>query len=189
MKKKLINRILISIIFATLGLLQSNAQIQRNFLGFTFGDSKQIVAQALRNKGYIIEFDSDGNGIVAEGTSRNPIVFGGYEWQAAGFEFVNNKLYDVSFCISTYVAISRDEIIHRHNQLVYLLHEKYSQYNEEISKQDAHWSDNNTGLICRYYYADSDGNIVNYSNIVQMYLWYYDLNLTKQKWDNNSSDL
>lgn len=189
MKKSLIGKILISIVFAALGLLQSNAQIQRNFLGFTFGDSKQTVAQALRNKGYILDYDADGNGIGAEGTARNPIVFGGYEWQGAYFCFFNNKLYDVSFCISTYVATTQD-VIDRHNQLVYLLHSKYAQYDEEISDQEAKWSDSNTGLICRYYYADRDGNIVNYkSNIIQMYLWYYDNNLTKLKWENNSSDL
>ena len=188
MKKSLIGKILISIVFATLGLLQSNAQIQRNFLGFTFGDSKQTVARALQNKGYILDYDADGNGIAADGTSRNPIVFAGYKWQGIYVEFVNNKLFSVSFCTSSYVESSQ-EVIHRHNQLVILLHQKYAQYDENISNQDATWSDDKTAVCSRYYYADRNGDIVNYSDIVQMYLFYYDLDLTKQKWDNNSSDL
>lgn len=181
-------RTLVCIVFAILGLLQLNAQIQRNFFGYSFGSSKQLVLQGMRGKGYTIQDTSEG--FVAHGTIQNPIKFGGYEWEWVNFKFYGNKLYDVSFCITTNLSSSQT-IIEHYNNLIQQLDRKYAQYDREIyNDKNAQWIDSNTGVICRYMYIDSNGDLVDYpTRRVNMYLWYYDKNGNKRKWDNDNSEL
>ncbi len=181
-------RTLVCIVFAILGLLQLNAQIQRKFYGFSFGSSKQVVLQGMRGKGYTIHNTSEG--FMAFGTTQNPIKFGGYEWEWVNFKFFGNKLIDVTFCITTDQSSSQT-IIEHYNNLIRQLDSKYAQYNREIyNDQNAQWGDSNTGVICRYMYVNSDGNTVDYpTRNVNMFLWYYDKNGNKKKWDSDNSEL
>lgn len=169
-------------------LLPLNAQIQRKFFGFSFGSSKQIVLQGMRAKGYSIGNTSEG--FMALGSTQNPIKFGGYEWEWVDFKFFGNKLYDVCFCVTTDKASSQT-IIENYNNIFRQLDSKYAQYNRDIfDDKNAQWGDNNTGVICRYMYIDSNHNRVDYpTKRVNMYLWYYDKNATKRKWDNDNSEL
>lgn len=181
-------RFLIITVISTLALLPLNAQIQRKFWGYSFGSSKQVVLQGMRAKGYSI--DNTSEGFLAIGTTQNPIKFGGYEWEWVSFKFFGNKLYDVSFCVTTDKASSQT-IIEHYNSLIRQLDNKYAQYDREIyDDKNAQWGDSNTGVICRYMYIDSNHNIVDYpTRKVNMYLWYYDKNGNKRKWDNDNSEL
>ena len=181
-------RLYIFIILFTLSLCSLNAQIQRKFYGYSFGSSKQSVLQGMRSKGYHIINTSEG--FIAVGENPNPILFGGYRWESVMFKFFGNKLYEVSFCTTTDIS-SAQTIVENYNNLIKLLGSKYSQYNEEIyDEQNAQWKDDNTGVICRYMYFDSNDDWVDYpTKRVNMYLWYYDINGNKRKFDNDNSEL
>lgn len=181
-------RLMIYIVFATLGLLQLNAQIQRKFLGYSFGSSKQIVLQGMKGKGYTIKNTLEGFAVI--GTPQRPVKFGGYEWEGVTFKFFENKLYDVTFIISTNKSTSQS-IIDNYYKLIKQLDKKYAQYDRKIyGDQDAQWSDSNSGVICNYVYIDSNGNSVDYpTRRVCMSLWYYDKNTNKKKWEKDNSEL
>lgn len=184
MNMKKITLVFLSLFIACVGY----AQIQRKFLGYTFGSTKQIVLQGMKGKGYIINNTSEG--FMAKGTIHNPIKFGGYEWEWVSFKFFGNKLYDVVFCITTDKSSSQT-IIADYKGLIKQLDEKYAQYERDIpNDKNALWGDNNTGVICRYMYINSEGDMVDYSTKrVNMYLWYYDKNMTKKKWEKEQSEL
>ena len=181
-------KFLILIVFTTIGLLQMNAQIQRKFYGYSFGSTKQVVMQGMKGKGYTINNTSEG--FMAIGTNRNPIKFGGYEWEWVTFKFNDNKLYDVSFCITTRKT-SPQIITEHYKSLIRQLDYKYAQYEREIyDEKNAQWSDSNTGVICNYMYLNNEGDIVDYpTRRVNMYLWYYDKNGNKKKWEKDNSEL
>ena len=61
-------RFFILMLIATLFGLPLKAQIQREFFGFSFGTSKQIVLQDMRAKGYSISITSEG--FMAEGDAN-----------------------------------------------------------------------------------------------------------------------
>ena len=166
----------------------NSAHISRSFLGYSFGSSKQAVLQGMRGKGYSIQRSSEG--FMAVGTSQNPIMFGGLEWEWVNFNFISDKLYDVTFCLTTDNA-SPQYIIEQYNQLIKQLDDKYAQCSMEIyDERNAQWSDSDTGVICRYMYMDSDGNMVNNpTKRLNMYLWYYDKNGTKLKAQQDKSEL
>ena len=179
---------LICIILVTIGTFQLNAQIQRQFFGYSFGASRQVVLQGMKGKGF--EIHNTSNGFMAYGSYKKPLIFGGYEWEFVSFKFYKNRLYDVSFCITT-KHTSSQIIINHYNDLIKRLDYKYAQCKREIYDDlNAQWSDNKTGVICRYMYLNSEGDLVEYpTRKVNMYLWYYDFNGNKQKWDNDDSDL
>lgn len=181
-------KILLIILFATIYLLQANAQIQRTFFGCPFGSSEQKVKQVMKSKGLILGDTSEGFRVMD--ANDNLITFGGHKWECVSFKFYKNKLYQVTFMLTTSYSSSQT-IIEQYIRLREQLDEKYAHLNIEMNNEkDAQWGDDNTGLICRYMYLDSNDNMVEKpTNKVNMYLWYYDKNLTGIKYNNDQSEL
>lgn len=183
-----LKRFLICLLFAVISILHLDAQIQRRFFGYSFGSSKQAVLQGMKGKGYAIQNTSEG--FMAIGSISEPIVFGGYAWEWVNFKFNNNKLFDVSFCITTETSSSQI-IIQNYIQLTRKLDDKYAQLGRDYyNEQNIQWFDSHTGVICRYMYIDSDNNIVNYpTKKLNMYLWYYDIDESNIKRVNDETEL
>ena len=182
-------KILLIILFTTIYLLQANAQIQRTFFGCPFGSSEQKVKQVMKSKGLILGDTSEG--FIAMDANGNLITFGGHKWESINFKFYKNKLYEVGFVLTTDNSPSQT-IIEQYIKLREQLYEKYAPYfnNETHLDNFDQWNDNNTGVICRYMYIDSNDNMVEVpTNKVYMYLWYYDKNLIGIKYKNDQSEL
>ena len=154
-------RILLSVIVLVTGLAQANAQIQREFLGCSLGASPQEVFQEISDKGYNIENTDDG--FSAQSMENNPIVFRGCEWEYVFFSFYEDKLYSVSFVLSTDKSPVKT-VIDGHNSLMTQFEEEYSQYKDENSDgKISIWNDGNTAIICKYFYFDDNANEVDYT--------------------------
>ena len=182
-------KILLIILFTTIYLLQANAQIQRTFFGCPFGSSEQKVKQVMKSKGLILGDTSEG--FLVMDANDNLITFGGHKWECVSFKFYKNKLYQVTFMLTTSYSSSQT-IIEQYIKLREQLDEKYSnmERNSAFEDKSTFWYDDNTGLICRYMYLDSNDNMVEKpTNRVNMYLWYYDKNLIGIKYNNDQSEL
>lgn len=154
-------RFLLSVIVLVTGLAQTNAQIQREFLGCSLGASPQEVFQVISDKGYNIENTDDG--FSAQGMENNPIVFRDCEWEYVFFSFYEDKLYCVMFVTSTDKSPVKT-VIDSHKSLMTQFDGEYSQYKEENSTEKISlWNDGNTAVVCKFFYFDDDANEVDHT--------------------------
>ena len=173
-------------------VLQVEAQLQRKFYGHSFGSSKQSVVQTMKSKGYQVNEVS--NKIWVTYPKVGTINFGGLDWEVIEFDFFQNKLTSVTFCVSTEIY-TPSIIVEKYNQTEERLINKYQCYigNRPLTKSGAKcidFSDDKTGLIFRYLHIDSNGEIsLTPTKKIHIYLWYYDKDLMAKKYDNENSEL
>ena len=108
----------------------ANAQIQRQFFGFTLGiTNKQQVVNNFKNKGKnVVKKDDD---IVVR-----KLKFGGLEWEEVHFFFHENKLYEVFFN-SNSDTYNKTYLDSRRDMLLELLDKKYLQfYDSDYSDEE-----------------------------------------------------
>lgn len=171
--------------------LNINAQIQRTFFGCSFGCSKQATIQKMKNLGYNIQNTDDG--FLAENKIAHNIKFGGYTWSFVEFKFYKNSFYNICFCSSSYTNQSKRMSLINYRELRNKLNKKYSQcHKDDWGVADISWTDSKTGLICRYLYINNSGEIGYqdaYDKHLNLYLWYYDKNITRLIGKNEDSEL
>jgi hypothetical protein len=156
--------------------ISSYSQIQRTFLGCSFGDTKQSVIQKIRAQGYAIHTAAEG--FTAEHKVSKQVKFGGYTWNFIYFKFYRNTLYDVLLCSSSYTDQAKRMAIINYKELKNKLGKKYSNYSkDDWGEAGVSWVDSKTGVICRHIYATDNGESSYqdaYDRRLNIYLWYYD---------------
>lgn len=178
-----------SIIIQLFICLNINAQIQRTFLGCSFGCSKQIAVQKIKALGYSI-YSTD-EGFIAKHKLSHDVKFGGYTWSFVEFKFYKNAFYNICFCNSSYTDQSKRIALINYEELKNKLNKKYSKcYKDDWGIAGVSWRDSKTGLICRYLYMNNVGETSYqdaYNKHLNLYLWYYDKRLTglSSKFENS----
>lgn len=150
--------------FALLGFMQLNAQIQRTFLGCSFGTSKQVVLQKMKAKGFTVV--KNYNGFIVNSTQYNKISFGGFIWDEVQFVFYKDALNGVNFVCYSDLS-SSESIIGFYKLLNQKLESKYANYSNTISDDICSWSDGKTFVSNHYTYIDRKGNIVERNTLVE----------------------
>ena len=146
--------------------LTVSAQIQRQFMGQTLGEStKSEVFKGLEDKGAFNDHT-----IVEETISVNNIRFGGYTWSVAMFMFYENKLITVLF------LDFEDSSKIKWDGLVNKLSSKYEKYKTDDVDNSKTYIDERTYLNIR----TNDGRIT---------LGYSDLELAKKKNHDEEDEL
>ena len=165
-------KILFLIVFIIGISFEGHSQIQRTFLGCTFGvTSKATTLQKIKNLGYEVEkFDNffDPNGIMYR--VKGGVAFGGYTWDDVRIRFINGKF--AAFYLEGRFG---DSI---YNKLSTNLLNKYSKYKTSYSSPSTYFYDFNDGKT----EVSIDGS---YNRVVLMY---DDVKLTSTKSNNSTTD-
>lgn len=170
--KKLI--LLLVLWFLNLGCCFS--QIQRTFLGCSFGCTKQVAVQKIKALGYNIHKTEEG--FTAEHKVSQTVKFGGYTWEFVEFKFHKNHLYNVLFCNSAYTDQAKTIAQIAYKELKEKLGKKYiNNSKSDWGVAGISWTDSRTGVICRTLYVNNLGE-TSYQDSsdkhLNLYLWYYD---------------
>jgi hypothetical protein len=183
---------ILSILVFIFVVLQIDAQLQRKFFGHSFGSSKQSVVQTMKSKGY--QVDNYSNKIYVTNPKLKTINFGGLDWECIVFEFFQNKLMSVTFCVTT-DTYTPSVIVDKYNETEERLINKYQDYidNRPLAKSGAKcidFSDDKTQLIFRYIHIDSNGDAsLTPTKRINLYLWYIDREIMVQQHESENSEL
>lgn len=186
-----VKRIIISIVLIQVVCLNVSAQIQRVFLGCSFGCTKQAAIQKLKLQGYNILYTDEG--FTATHKVSHQVKFGGYKWDFVDFKFYKNALYNVVFCVSSYTEQTKTMSIINYKELKSKLSTKYSQYSkDDWGEAGISWNDHRTGVICRHLYVSTNGETSYqdlYNRHLNLYLWYYDKKINKNIVNKENDEL
>ena len=150
--------------------LSLSAQIQNKILGFTLGKTTKSQVCKSYKKNYMFRELSDGNCIVFDER------FAGYEWHNVQFSFYKGILYKVR--------------LEDHNQydnkttwesLKKSLNKKYGKYFISEIKEDE--------ITDAIFYSDDKTALKLSSNVFMTTLQYIDIEIAKQKIDDEESEL
>lgn len=164
--KKFLTTMMAVILFTLDILAQSNAPIQRKFMGMNFNSSisRSVISNALIDY-YSIDNYKDGNTTVFKVDNRS-VIFGGIKWGHILFREINGCFAEIEFQLYTNINLYKD-----------LLQNLTKKYGTPISSKNvSKWSDANTELYLRHSY-EKDGS----EGMGFVILNYIDKKLSKEK--------
>ena len=147
-------RKILIILLLLFGVFSTNAQIQRQILGYTFGVStRSVVVKGLEAKGFDLE-------IVTDAANKGPVFylvkggvsFGGYIWDDVRIGFVNGKF--ASIMCTTYLIETQSV------KLKNTLQSKYNRYKTVNTNPTLGVYDFNDKKTSAFLYIPSSGNVV-----------------------------
>lgn len=166
--------ILIGLLF--LCVLTASAQIQRNFMGFTLGEStKEQVYNELVKQNFDVWGDPNFDTYVVNGH----IPFAGYIWTTLSVSFYNDRLYNITFFDDD---CSTEALIDKFNQIHLSLNKKYIDYLISDATTVKHYEDGDTHIMLQCDYSSI-------SSKVQLSLTYVYMPLLKLKKSQEEDEL
>ncbi len=166
----------ISICLLLLCVLSSSAQIQRNFLGFTLGEStKEQVYNELVKQNFDVWGDPNFDTYVV----NDHIPFAGYIWTTLSVSFYNNRLYNITFIDGDSTT---EALIDKFIQINQSLNKKYIDYLISDATTVKHYEDSDTHIMLQCDYSSI-------SSKVQLSLTYAYMPLLKLKKSQEEDEL